>query len=337
MSIVLRPEEARALIARALVANRTSEQNAETVARALVAAEADGQGGHGFARVLAYAAQAKAGKVDGHARPSTLPARPGLLRVDAANGFAYSAIDLAIERLIPIAREQGIACATIHRSHHAGQLGAHVERLAEAGLVALMVANAPASIAPWGARRPLYGTNPIAFAAPVPGQPPLVIDLSISRVARGKVMAASQRGEPIPEGWALDPDGNPTTDADAALAGTMIPVGEAKGAALALMVEVLAASLTGAMHSFESTSFFDAEGAPPAVGQTIIAIDPETASGGAYAERIAALMEAFGECEGARLPGTSRLAAREKAEREGLFIRPELHELIVALANGQPG
>lgn len=302
-------EEAEALVSMALRAADVSEDNAASVARALVAAEVDGQAGHGLSRVASYAAQARTGKVDGHATPMARQERPAYLSVDAANGFAFPAIDLAADRLIRLAPETGVAAAAIRRSHHAGQLGAHVERLAEAGLVALMVANTPKAMAPWGGREALFGTNPIAFAAPAPGAP-LVIDLSLSKVARGKVMAASKRGEPIPEGWALDAEGRATTDADAALNGTMIPAGEAKGAALALIVEVLAASLTGAHNSHRATSFFDAEGAPPGVGQLIVAFAP----GGGFGARIAGLLADIEAQEGARLPGASRLAARAKAD-----------------------
>lgn len=300
--------EAEALVARAFEAANVSPENAASVARALVAAEVDGQGGHGLSRVASYAAQAKSGKVDGHAKPLIDHQKSAYLSVDAANGFAFPAIDLSIDGLIALTPETGIAAAAIRRSHHAGQLGAHVERLAEAGLVALMVANTPKAMAPWGGRDALYGTNPIAFAAPREGAP-LVIDLSLSKVARGKVMAASKKGEPIPEGWALDAAGTPTTDPEAALKGTMIPAGDAKGAALALIVEVLAATLTGANQSHHATSFFDAEGAPPGVGQLIITLAP----GAGFADRLAALLGDIEAQEGARLPGTSRLAAREKA------------------------
>jgi LDH2 family malate/lactate/ureidoglycolate dehydrogenase len=150
-----------------------------------------------------------------------------------------------------------------------------VETLAERGVAALMVANAPAAMAPWGGRRPLFGTDPIAFAAPLGADDPVVVDISLSKVARGKIMAAAQKGDPIPEGWALDPDGHPTTDAKAAMAGTMIPLGDAKGTALALMVELLCAGLTGANYAWQATSFFDDKGDPPGTGQAIIAIDPD--------------------------------------------------------------
>lgn len=321
--------DATDLIAKALRASDVSPANALSVAKALVAAEVDGQTGHGFSRVAAYAAQAQSGKVAGHARPIVKTPRSALLHVDAGNGFAFPAIDAAINRLGALAPETGIAGAMITRSHHAGQIGAHVERLAEAGLIALMVANSPKAMAPWGGDAPLFGTNPIAFGVPREGASPLVIDLSLSKVARGKVMAANQRGEAIPEGWALDEAGAPTTDAAAALKGSMIPAGDAKGAALALMVEILAASLTGANHSFEASSFFDAEGAPVGVGQMIIAIDAGASVG--FAGRLTTLLNAITRQEGTRLPGESRFARREAAAKDGLVMAQALHAQLLDL------
>ncbi|MEM7490924.1 MAG: Ldh family oxidoreductase, partial [Pseudomonadota bacterium] len=274
------------------------------------------QAGHGLSRMPSYVAQVRSGKVDGTAAPRVDAPAPGLLRVDAAHGFAFPALDAGLDALIPVARAQGIAGLTVHRSHHAGQLGAHVERLADAGLVALMVANTPGAMAPWGGRTPLLGTNPIAFAVPRDGTVPLVIDLSLSAVARGKVMAAKRKGEAIPEGIALDADGQPTTDPEAALTGTMVPAGGAKGAALALMVEVMAAALTGANLAGDASSLFDGEGDPPGLGQTVIAIDAGAASGGAFAatlERLVAAIEADGA---ARLPGATRMARRARIEIE---------------------
>lgn len=322
--------EAEALVGRTLMANGVSAANAASVARALIAAELDGQAGHGLSRVAAYAAQARSGKVAGSAVPALERDGTALWRVDAGFGFAFPAIEAAIEALCETVGETGIAAAAIRRSHHCGQLGAHVERLAERGLIGLMVANTPKAMAPWGGAEPLFGTNPIAFAAPRDGAPPLVIDLSLSRVARGKIMAAQKAGRPIPEGWALDPAGRPTTDAAAALKGAMLPAGEAKGAALALIVEVLAASLTGANPSRRASSFFDAEGAPPGVGHLIIAIRPDTGFG-ARLEELIATLEAQ---EGARLPGSRRLAARVEGRARGIVIPPHLLAEIEAALPG---
>lgn len=319
-----------ALIADALLRSKTSRANADAVARALVAAELCGQSGHGLRRLAAYCAQAAAGKVDGFATPTATATRPGALAVDAAHGFAYPALELATDWLPEAARRQGIAIAGIRRSHHCGVAGIPVERLAEAGVIGLIVGNAPAAMAPWGSKKPLFGTNPIAFAAPVEGAAPVVVDISLSKVARGKIMAANQKGEPIPEGWALDRDGNPTTDPKAALAGTMVPLGDAKGTALALMVELLCAGLTGANYSYDVSSFFDDKGAPPGTGQTVIAIDPAAFGPGATG-RFAAMAEAIETSEGARVPGRRRQALKSKFMELGIPVDPALVEEIEAI------
>jgi (2R)-3-sulfolactate dehydrogenase (NADP+) len=327
---VLSLREAEDLVVRTLTRARTSAENAGSVARALVAAEADGLKGHGLSRLPSYAAQAKVGKVDGFAKPALARVRPGLLAIDAANGFAFPALKLAIAALPDVTRDQGVAAAAIRRSHHCGAAGLAVERLAEAGLPALMLANTPAAIAPWGGSKAALGTNPMAFACPLSGRAPLVIDLSLSKVARGNIVTAKQRGEKIPLGWALDEYGQPTTDPDAALRGTMVPAGEAKGTALALMVELLAAGLTGSHFAAEASSYLDAKGPPPATGQLIITFDPSAFGGDAIA-RFASLAASITQQDGARLPGARRLAARAKAASEGLAISDALLAEIRAL------
>ena len=323
--------EAETLVMEALQRNRVSAENARSVAVALVAAEAAGQSGHGLRRVPAYAGQAKVGKVDGFVTPQLSRPFPAALRIDAGNGYAYPALDLAVAELPAVAREQGIALAVISRSHHAGVMGLTVERFADQGLVALMVANAPASMAPWGGKTPVFGTNPIAFAAPLPGEEPVVIDLALSKVARGKVMAARQQGAPIPADWAFDREGRPTTDAEEALAGTMIPAGDAKGAALALMVEILAAGLTGANYAFEASSLFDDKGAPPALGQTIIAINPAAMSAADTAQRLALLAGEISRDPNVRLPGRRGQSLRRLALTEGITVEDEVIAAIERL------
>jgi (2R)-3-sulfolactate dehydrogenase (NADP+) len=321
--------EAEALVANALTRSRTSAENARAVAKALVLAEADGIKSHGLIRLPLYAAQAKKGKVDGFATPSAKQPRPGVAVIDANNGFAYPAIDLALTLLPEMARACGIAAAGIGRSHHCGAAGHHAEKLADAGLVALFFANGPAAMAPWGGNRAVFGTNPIAFACPLPGRAPIVVDLSLSKVARGNVLAAAQKGEAIPEGWALDAEGKPTTDAKAALTGTMVPLGDAKGTALALMVELLAAGLTGSNFAAEASSYFDAEGPPSMTGQFIIAMDPGAFASGA--ERFTVLAREIEEQQGARLPGARRLMVRKRARANGLAVSDSLLAEIKAL------
>jgi (2R)-3-sulfolactate dehydrogenase (NADP+) len=285
--------------------------------------------------VASYAAQVRSGKIDGRATPVAHRTRPGTVTIDAAHGFAYPALDLAVELVPAVACEAGIAAAGISRSHHAGALGLVAERLAEKGLVALVFANTPSAMAPWGGRRALFGTNPIAFAAPRGDGPPLVVDLALSEVARGKILAAAQKGEAIPAGWAVDKTGQPTTDATAALEGTLTPMGGAKGAALALMVELLAAAVTGSHFASEASSFLDAEGEPPATGQLIVAIDASALGAG---QGLAARIAEFGrmiEVEpGARLPGTRRHALRAAARREGVRVDAHTLAALRRLADG---
>jgi (2R)-3-sulfolactate dehydrogenase (NADP+) len=326
--MLLSISEAERLVAQMFERNKVSQENARSVATALVAAEAAGQGGHGLRRIAAYAAQARAGKVDGFATPTLSSTAPAVLRIDAAYGFAYPALDLAVRELPALASKFGIAVAAIHRSHHAGVMGLTVERFAERGLIALMFANAPAAMAPWGGKTAVYGTNPIAFAAPLPDADPIVIDLAMSKVARGKIMAAHQKGTEIPGDWALDPSGEPTTDPSEALKGTMMPLGEAKGAALALMVEILAAGLTGANFSFEATSLFDDRGEPPKLGQTIIAIDPETTGGRGTASRLALLAAMMTADANVRLPGRRGQGHRHTATEKGIEIEDDVANLI---------
>ncbi|MEL6235463.1 MAG: Ldh family oxidoreductase [Pseudomonadota bacterium] len=309
-------EAATALITQALEAAGAPTPAAASVARALVAAEAEGQVGHGFSRLADYAAQVKSGKVRAGATPVCNADGPGALHVDAGDGFAYPALELAIAQLCGAAEAQGCAMVSITRSHHCGALSIQVEKIAQAGLIGIMMANSPPAIAPWGSHQPVFGTNPIAFAAPRRDAPPLVIDLSLSRVARGKVMHAKKSGAEIPLGWALDAAGAPTSDPEAALAGSMVPIGEAKGSALALMVEILVASLAGANPSREVASFFTADGPPSGAGQFLMALRPREG----FAARIEPLLNHIASLDGTRLPGKRRAEAIAQAHANGLSV-----------------
>ena len=304
------------------------EASAGSIAKALVLAEAEGQVGHGFSRIQDYLAQAKSGKVNAAAEPKLLSSTPGYAVVDADDGFAYPALDIASSALIGMTQKTGCAAVSVIRSHHCGVLSLQVERLADAGLVGLMVANSPPAIAPWGASAPLYGTNPIAFSAPRRSGPALVIDLSLSKVARGKIMTANKLGKDIPEGWALDAGGNPTTSAEAALGGSMVPIGEAKGTALALIVEILAAVLGGANLSKDVSSFFTADGKPTGAGQFLLAFKPIEMDG--FTARLETLLTEISNAEGARIPGKRRLDARAAAQQNGLDVPMVFIEQIEA-------
>ena len=306
---------------RALIAAGTTEANARPLAVATAATEADGVASHGLAYIPIYCEHVRCGKVDGAARPALTQPRPAYLSVDAATGFAHSAIDLGFERLVPLARAQGIAALGIHNSYNCGVLGYHTARLARAGLVGLGFTNAPASIAPSGGARPVVGTNPFSIAVPrSDGDIALLIDQSASTIAKSEVMKHAREGKPIPEGWALDADGAPTTDPEIGLKGSMAPSGGYKGVGVALMVETLAAALSGGQLGIHAAPFSGTAGGPPRTGQFFIAIDPMAGAGDTFATRITDLVSAVADQPGAHLPGDGRRAAREEAQTSGVPV-----------------
>ena len=322
-----------ALATRALAHAGANPAMAAVTARALVAADAQGLPSHGVARITQYAAHLRNGRADGTATPEVVASRGGALLVDARCGLAFPACALAVEQAIARAREFGVAFAGVTNSHHFGVAAWHLGPIAAAGMVGLAFGNSPSAMPAPGGKRPLFGTNPIAAALPRRNGPPLTIDLSLSEVARGKVMVAAKAGQPIPLGWALDQEGRPTTDANAALAGSMLAMGGAKGAMLALLVEVLVTALTGAALGFEADTFFVDDGNRPRIGQAFVVIDPGALAGrDVYAERIETLIAAMLADDGVRLPGYRRDALAAKAAAEGIDIPQALADQLQRLA-----
>ena len=321
---------------RALVASGASAGNAGPVATATAAAEFSGMPSHGLLYVPTYCEHLRVGKVDGRAVPRLDAPKPALLVADAATGFAHPAIGLGFERLVPLARQMGIAALAVRNSYNCGLLGFHTDRLAAAGLIGIGFTNAPASIAPAGGTRPVVGTNPFAIAVPDGfGGVALSIDQSASVIAKSEVMKRAREGRPIPEGWALDPDGQPTTDAALGLKGTMAPLGGYKGVGLGLFVELLAAAAAGATLGIDASPFSGPAGGPPRTGQFFIAIDAASSSGGLFGERIDRLRAAFAAQPGARLPGARKAAFRAEARARGTVpVDAALHGRIVELARG---
>ncbi|MFK7944648.1 MAG: Ldh family oxidoreductase [Paracoccaceae bacterium] len=319
------------LIVDILLKHRTGASQAEAVAQALVAAEADGQKGHGASRVPSYAGQSASRKVDGHVLPVLTELGPSAALVDARDGFAYPALAMAQDALTDMLTRTPVAAVSLRNSHHSGVVAHHVERMAEAGFVAISMGNTPQAIAPWGGTKGVFGTNPIGFAAPRADAPPLVIDMSLSKVARGKINVAASAGTALEEGWAFDAEGNPTTDAKAALSGTLAPMGDAKGAQLVLMVEILAAALSASCFGFEASSFFAAEGPAPRVGSLLIGIDPGPFSSGAFGDRLEVLIGEILAQPGTRLPGERRWAARAQAQSSGVTLPEALHQQLLDL------
>ena len=312
---------AEALARDALAAAGAGPGMAAAAARALVAAEAQGQAGHGLSRVPQYAAFLRNGRAAGDAAPRVVAERGGAALVDAGHGLAFPALDLAVREAVARAKSHGVALVGLTNSQHSGAMGLPVEALAREGLVALAFTNSPSAMPVPGGRRPLMGTNPIAAAFPRRDAAPLVVDLALSEVARGKIMVAAKAGKRIPEGWAIDADGRPTTDPNAALSGAMLAMGGTKGALLALVVELLCVALTGAAFGFEADSFFQDEGNRPRLGQALLAIDPGALAGqSAYLERVETLISAMLADDGVRLPGSRRAGLAEAAATEGLDL-----------------
>jgi (2R)-3-sulfolactate dehydrogenase (NADP+) len=326
-------EQLTALTADALAHAGARREMAESTAAALVAAEAQGLASHGLSRAPQYCAHLHNGRVDGEAQPELKQTRPAALLVDAHEGLAFPACARAVHEAVRAARDCGVAFAGVTNSHHFGAAAYHLEPVAQAGMVGLAFGNSPAAMPAWGGRRALFGTNPIAAVFPRRAAAPLVIDLSLSEVARGKLMVAAREGKPIPPGWALDKHGNPTTDPKAGLEGMMLPAGGVKGAMLALTVELLCCALTGAAFGFEADSFFADEGNRPRVGQAFLVIDPAALAGtGVFHERIETLVEAMLADPEVRLPGARRAALARRAAEEGIEVPAALLDQLETLA-----
>src|SRR6185503_7351392 len=319
-------EEATQFAVRALKRAGASKAAAQAAAEALVAAEIEGLTGHGLSRVPLYAQHLREGRADGRAKPKVIRKKGGACLVDANGGLAFLATALAVKEAVKRAQRYGIAYTGVTNSHHFGAAAYHLAPVARAGLVGLALTNSPAAINAWGGRKAFYGTNPIAAIFPRRDADPIVVDLSLTEVVRGKIMLYAKEGKPIPLGWAVDSEGNPTTDAKAALTGSLAPIGGAKGAALALMVEVLSVALTGAAFSFENDSYFE-PGNKPRIGHAVIAIDPGAAAGAdSYFPRLETMIAKMLGDAGVRLPGSRRQAAAAKARAEGI----ELGDTLVA-------
>ncbi|PZA07232.1 MULTISPECIES: Ldh family oxidoreductase [unclassified Meiothermus] len=301
-----------------------SAEHAGAMAEVLLEAELEGNAGHGLSRLPQYTQQLRAGGLN--ARPAMRLERPrpavALLHADGAPGPVAGLF--AVRALAELAKEQGSATVAVRNAGHAGVLSAYVGRLAQAGLVGLAFANTPPALHPG----PVLGTNPIALGAPAEPEP-VVVDTSVAVVARGKVMAAARRGEPIPEGWAVDKEGRPTTDAKAALEGSLLPIGGGKGLALAVLVEVLAGALAGAVLSPELPLPWGPPEQAAKPGLLLVAFDPAAFDEG-YRERVARMVGAL-EAAGGRIPGARRAALREKARREGLELSETLQAELAKL------
>ena len=329
----LSPKAARKLIHAALTGAGTSAANAGYFTEAILDTELSGLEGHGFYWLQYYCEHLQSGKVDGKAKPKLKKLSPVSFRVDARNGFAHPAIEKGFAKLIPAAQKFGIAALAVHDSYNAATLGFHTGYLARQGLLAFGFTNATPAIAPPGGRLPVIGTNPLSFAVPgKKGKIALLIDQSSSAVAWTAVKRAAEEARAIPLGWALDSDGQPTTDPVKGLAGSMAPAGGHKGFGQGLIVEVMCAALAGACRGPEMGSFTENDGKPIGCGQAFIALEPRMFSGGAFDAQVKALAKSITAQEGARLPNSRREENQKRLAKEGLPIDRALYERLKSFA-----
>ena len=302
---------------------------ADAAARHLVRAEEQGLPTHGMSRVPFYCGMLRRGRAVGAAEPRMQAERAGACLIDNRDGLPYVSVQWAVEEAIQRARRNGIAFAGIRNSAHVGVMGIHLLPVAQAGMVGFAFTNSPAAIPPWGGKKALFGTNPVAAAFPRKGKDPLIIDLAMTTVVRGRIMMAMRKGERIPEGWALGADGKPTTDPKEAIErGSLFPIGGSKGAMLALMFELICAALTGAAIGAEADSFFVEEGNRPRIGQAFIAIDPGALAGtDKYFERVETVVGTMLKDPEVRLPGSRRFASAAAAKK-GIEVPDELLQQI---------
>jgi len=317
------------LLQRIFVRHGTSPDVAAILAHNCASAERDGAHSHGIFRIPGYLSTLASGWVNGAAVPMVSDVASGFVRVDAGNGFAQPALAAARALLVSKARSAGIALLAIHNSHHFAALWPDVEPFAEEGLVALSVVNSMTCVVPHGADRPLFGTNPIAFAAPQADGAPIVFDLATSAIAHGDVQIAARNGERLPPGMGVDSLGQPTQDPKAILeGGALLPFGGHKGSALSMMVELLAAALTGGHFSFEFNWAEHPGARTPWTGQLLIVIDPSKTAGQSFAERSHELVRQMHAVGLRRLPGDRRHRARAKSLETGIELQArELRQL----------
>jgi len=330
-TVKLTVDKASDLIFDALVGAGVAARNARYLTDAILDTELSGLEGHGLHWLPTYCEHVQTGKVDGVANPAVKRMSLVSFRVDAKNGFAHPAIEKGFAHLIPAAQEYGVAAMAVHNSYNAGTLGYHTGYIAQQGLVALGFANSVPAMAPIGGVKPILGTNPFSFAAPGrKGRVAFLVDQASSAVSWTAVKRAADRGEEIPLGWAFDKSGQPTTNAEQALAGSMAPAAGAKGFGQALIVEALCAALAGANRGQEMGSMTEDDGLPVGSGQFFIALEPKVFSGGLFDKQIERLIASITSQPEARMPNDRRAANVKKGLKNGVTIEKPLFDKIKA-------
>lgn len=308
--------------------------HAKSITNMLYTCQLDDCQSHGLFRLFMCIQTIKAGKIDGDIAPLITDNGKAIIKADARGGMSLLAMEAAIPQLIEKTREFGIAAVAVNRCFHFSALWPEVERLSDAGLAAMAMVPSHSWVAPAGGTRGTLGTNPLAFSWPRQGKTPFTFDFATSAFARGEIELYKRAGKPLPDGVAIDKDGNPTNDPDAAMEGAMLTFGSYKGSALSIMIELMAGPLIDDMTSLESMEFAEGKSGAPYHGEIILAFDPAQFSGGKLAENDARAERLFADIidQGARLPSQRRFAARAcNLERGYVEISADLHADLLAL------
>ena len=318
------------LAKKTLLFNGCDEENASILSDTIMRAERDGSLSHGLFRLPAYVASLKSGKVNGKARPEVKKISPSVIKVLGNSAFAPMVLKVGLPELIKLAKETGVAVLAITNSHHMAAMWPETEAIAEAGLVGFACTSYKPMVAPAGAKKALFGTNPISFAWPRPGKTPVVYDMATAAMAMGEVMVAARDGHTVPLGTGLNKDGKETTDPkEISKGGVLLPFGGYKGSAIAMMVELLAGALVGENFSYETAAKDNKDGGPPSGGEFILAISPEKIAGPDWEKHSDEFFKKMQSMDGVRLPGERRHKNRlDKGPRK---INKELIEKIKKL------
>jgi len=305
--VTLTLDEIFNLAKKTLLVNGCDEENASILADTIMKAERDGSASHGLFRLPAYVAGLKSKKIDGKARPKLQNIAPSIIKVLGNNAVAPMVLSLGLPAVIELAKKNGVAVLAIKNSHHMAALWPETEAIAEAGLVGIACTSYKPSVAPTGATKPLFGTNPISFAWPRPGKTPVVYDMATASMAMGEVQIAKREGHKVPLGTGMTKEGKETTDpAEIADGGVILPFGGYKGSNMSMMVELLAGALIGENFSFETAVKDNNDGGPPSGGEFIIAISPEKITGKGWNKHADEFFKKMLALDGVRLPGERR-------------------------------
>lgn len=306
------------------------DANASALARNIALAERDGSHSHGLFRLPGYLASLKSGKIRGNARPSVKQLTSAVIRVDGDGGYAPISHDFLVDPLLTTVHSAGVALAAVVNTHHFSALWIEVERLAQLGLIAMACTSYKPAMPAAGGQRPVFGTNPLAFACPRPNGSPFVFDQASAMMARGDVMRAADVGIMLPDGVGLGPDGLPTNDPNMILKGCLLPFGGYKGAAIALMIELLAGPLIGEALSIEAAARDQVDGGPPRGGEFILVFDPYKIRGDHnFASHAESLFQEIASDVDARLPGEGRMKRRHEVAEKGVAVPPGIMAVLM--------